>query len=392
MNWLEELDKATDMAETPRHFIWWGGIAAISAIISPNVWQNKSGVYQLRPNLYILLVARSGFGKGLPVFIAKKLVAMTKTTRVISGRSTIEGILQDLSRVKSDGPQLKDSRGFIVSSEFASSLQRNPDALVILTDLYDSHYQEEWKNTLKTSPVETLKNPCVTLFSGSSPAHLEDFLEDANIQGGFIGRTILVQGEHRHRKNALTDDDALEINYDHLAKHLIEMSKISGKMMWSKAGRERYEEWYDLIRDSDVEDKTGTIDRLHDNVCKVAMCISMSKKFDRIIELEDIEESILACHDLVKSSRRLTSGAGKSSMASQVKSVLEIIFRTKELRIRKSDLLNKGMGDFTVAELDQIVETLSAAEVITQTGVKDITYAVTDTGKEVWGRILRGQS
>lgn len=390
MNWLQELDKATEEAETPRSYVFWGGIAAISAVASTNVYMNKSGVYELRPNLFILLIGRSGLGKGLPITIAKRLVKLVNTTRVISGRSTIEGVLTDLSKTKSkeDGsPMLKDARGFIVSGEFATSLQRNPDGLTILTDLYDTHYQDEWVNTLKTSPTEKLINPCITLFSGASPAHFEDFIPKANMYGGFLGRTILVYEEKRYKVNALTDDDAIMIDYSYLADHLKEISKVTGKMRWSFKGKEYYQAWYERIKKKDIQDKTGTIDRIQDHVCKVAMCISLAKKLDRVIEEEDIIEAIAACGSIHNTAKRMTSGAGQSSMAAQTKTALEIIMRSPELKVKRSELLAKGMGDFTASELDQIIETLAQTNFIKQTGVKDISYEITPNGKELWGRV-----
>jgi len=99
MSWLNLLLEETDFVETPKQWIYWSGLATISAIVSPNIVINK-GAYKLKPNLYILLMGRSGLGKGFGPSVATKLVKMVDNTRVISGRGSIEGIIKELAIVK----------------------------------------------------------------------------------------------------------------------------------------------------------------------------------------------------------------------------------------------------------------------------------------------------
>src|SRR6187401_1168101 len=213
MSWINLLYEATDNAETPRSFVFWAGICSISAVVSPNVYLNKAGKYHLHPNIYCLLVAKSGLGKSLPISISKKLVKMVGNTRVISGRSTIQKIIKDLSIAETDEktgvPKFKDARGYIASGEFATSMQRDLDLFTILTDLYDTHANVDgWVNSTKTGGAEYLKAPCITLFSGASPEHFEDYIPKVNIMGGFIGRTLLIYEEKRWKIDSLTDENA----------------------------------------------------------------------------------------------------------------------------------------------------------------------------------------
>ena len=111
-----------------------------------------------------MLHADSGLKKGPPVNLAKKLVKRVNNTRIISGRSSIQGMLKELGEGYSlpGGQIVKKSVAFIAASEFSSSIVEDKAAMTILTDLYDRNWNEgEW--TLLKMENFTLKDPTITL-------------------------------------------------------------------------------------------------------------------------------------------------------------------------------------------------------------------------------------
>ncbi len=202
MNWIEEILLGTDEAESPKTFFFWSAIAAISAVMKNKVYLDKH-FYKLYPNVYVFLVAKSGLRKGIPIAMAKALVKEVDNTRVISGRNSIQGIIKDLSiTVTAPGkPPLRDACGFIVSGEFSTVLIKDPEALTILTDLYDGHYNKEWKNTLKGTGVEELKGVNITVLGALNQTHFRDMISSREVTGGFIARTLIVEETKRARKN-----------------------------------------------------------------------------------------------------------------------------------------------------------------------------------------------
>jgi len=393
MSWLDLLIKETDFVETPKQWIYWSGLATISAIVSPNVVVNK-GAYKLKPNLYILLIGRSGLGKGFGPSVAKKLVGMVNNTRVISGRGSIEGIIKELAIVKAaenGSIPFKDARGFLCSGEFASSLYEATHALTILTDLYDAHYNPEWVNTLKNSPVEKLRFPCLTLLSGANQDMFDLTVDKSHLGGGFIGRTLLINAEKRHHSNSMIRE-VVEVDYDKLAVHLKELSKLSGPMSWSEKAMDFYDEWFYPYREADIEDKTGTHDRLNDHVIKIAACISLSRKKDMIIEEEDVDEAITVCTSLSNTARKVAGMQGKSETSALIKSFLMIMFQANEYTLTRKQVLQKGFGDFDSAELDKLIETLHQTGFVAQlTGGKEIKYKLTKICVDWWEKTVKGK-
>lgn len=389
MNWLNLLDEETDLYETPRSFIYWAGIVTIAAIASPNVALNKGGAYMLSPNIYCLLVATSGIGKGLPVSLASKLVENTKSTRVLRGRSTIQWILRDLSMAYtvegSDGP-ITDARGFIASSEFATSIQRDPSAFELLTDLYDVGWHGTFANRTKAGGVENIKSPCITLFGGASPDHFDDIIPKASINGGFVGRTLIVQEEKRHRINPLTNTDTEMLNLDKLGEHLKDVKKLKGNFNYTPSGKEYFEQWYEPFRKFESDDKTGTYARLNDHVLKVAMCINMARGLDMLLSYEDIEESVGRCMTTLKSTARVTGGKGLSEGANKTKKVVEAIVRMPDYKITRKKLLADNWRDFDSFELDRIIPTLEGGGLIITLGSRETTYQATQKLIDAWTR------
>jgi len=373
MNLIELVLEKTDQAETPKSFFYWSTLAAISSIVKRNVWINKR-IYKLYPNLYILLIAKSGLRKGAATSLAKSLVEKVQNTRVIYGRSSIQAIIKELSdqRTFPNGYVLNSASGFIVSGELASSIIGDPQSQTILTDLYDSNYHSEWTNTLKGSGKEKLREIYVTFLAATNPTLLEEFLEESSIQGGFIARTILIKEDRKARINALIDDDALEsVDFDdaEILTRLREIANVKGQFKFSDSAKKLYKDWYEVfngkLERGEIRDSTGTADRLHDHILKVAMLLSLSSSLNLVIEEPHMIEAINnLTGDAVRVAESISTGKGKSELAVKTKILLDELLSAPEYRLPREEVLKRRFKDFDAYELDRIVETLSQAGAI----------------------------
>lgn len=388
MAWLDELLEVTDEAETPRQWITWGGLAAISAVVSPNVYLDFN-FYKLSPNIYTLLIGDSGLGKGLAPYIARTLVDYVGTTRVIEGRNSIQSIINELSRTKSkpNAEPLKDARGFICSGEIANLFIKDPNALTILTEWYDVHYAGNWKNTLKgdgTGVVEALKNVNVTLFGAASPTHFKDFISERDIQGGFIGRTLLIFANKKHRFNSLIfptekrfDDKAVE----YFGAYLKQLSQIRGKFQWEENAARAANDWYINYQETKGEDKTGTSNRMKDHIMKIAMLYSLSRDPELVIKLPDFERALDTCTKLTVNVNKALIGKGNQTLAPATALVIKELLQYG--KVNKSTLLRQHWGEMDIFDLDKIQLTLLGAKAITvEVEGPDTFYVITPEFKQ----------
>jgi hypothetical protein len=102
MSWVNEVMDSTKELESPRSFFYWSALTTISAILKDNVWIDRGGAFKLYPNIYVMLLAGSALRKGLPVALSKNIVQLVNNTKLIVGRSSIQGILKELSEAKTD--------------------------------------------------------------------------------------------------------------------------------------------------------------------------------------------------------------------------------------------------------------------------------------------------
>lgn len=371
MNWISQVLEESKEAETPISFLYWSSIAAIAATVANNVYINRKGIYTLRPNVYVMLMAKSGLGKGFPVNVAKKLVTLTKSTRIISGRNSIQSVVRDLATQetseKDPAPKYKDSRGFFVSSEFATSMVKDEAALTILTDLYDCQWNEEWNTKLISRATDKVINPNLTVLSGSSPSHFFDSIPEVNITGGFVGRLLIIYEERRSKINSLMSDvqgeviDDFKFPYEKLSEHLIQIYGATkelgdkGKFMWTRESANLFNTWYNTVRRAEADDRTGFRERLPDHVLKVVMCLSLAESADLIIRAGHIEESIEMVSALAYSSKRVSEGKGKDPLGPQAKIILDYLLSAPGYTMERQKLLRKGYGDYDAAIIDKIV-------------------------------------
>jgi hypothetical protein len=260
------------------------------------------------------------------------------------------------------------SVGFIVASEFSSSLVNDPAAMTILTDLYDRNYNTgEWESLLKQESFN-LKDPTVSLFVATNKAHFDDFIAAKDIHGGFVGRMFVILEKEVNKLNPLIKPPSTIPDRDELSLYLKELSKLSGPfetLEGTEAG-EMYESWYTsfytTVVKERIDDPTGTINRIGDSVKKVAMLLSLAESPDKIITTQNMEEAILVCQGLIASARQSTLGKQvKENQDTARKSLLltELLERPDH-KISRSDLLKRfwmhGNADEWATATESLIE------------------------------------
>ena len=372
MSWLNELVVQHKEFEAPLSFWYWSGLAAISAVVKDNVWVDRH-LFKLYPNIFVLLYADSGLKKGAPIAMAKQLVSKVNNTKIISGRSSIQGILKDLSQAetKPGGVIATNVSAFICASEFSSSIVDDPAALNILTDLFDRSWNSEYVSLLKMEKF-TLKAPIVTLIGGINAAHAEALFEAKDIKGGFLGRSFVIHESKRNQINDLIEAPNILPDNDKMAVYLKELSAIKGpfqSLAGTHAGK-LYKDWYhdfvNKLETQRIEDTTGTLNRFSESVMKVAMLLSLSESPELVINENTMAQAIETCEKLIGNIRKTTMGSGKSAFAQEKALFLkELLEREPYYKITREQLNRKFMMHASAKEWDDIADQLQVAGAIT---------------------------
>jgi hypothetical protein len=396
-DFIKSILEATNEAESPKEYFYWASLAAISAVVRNNVYLSKGGLYDLKPNIYVLLIGPSGVRKGLPVSLAKKLVNEVNNTRVISGVSSIEKIIEELARAESkpDGGMIVDGTCLLVNDEFSTALLSNDMAQTYLTSLHDTIYHEDWTYQTKGGGKLTIKNPYVTILGATNIVHLNDFLLAKSVTGGFIARTFLVKADRPGKINPLVDDqEPLPIKF--LAGELKELSKVKGKFCWSPGGKSLFVEWYNQIKDklleNNYDDPTGSMNRIHDQGLKVAMLLSISKGHNLIIQVDDMEDAIRSCTEFQSTISQITAGSGSSELSLKINYFISDLIkngpRESEGWIPHKDMMRRHYGDFEADDVPKLAETLLQAGII-EVAHNPLRYRLSVKGKQEFGGLIK---
>lgn len=387
MSWIDDILNSTKELESPTSFWYWSSLAAISAIVKDNVFLDRGKAYKLYPNIYVMLLARSGLRKGPPINLAKEIVKKVNNTRIISGRSSIQAILKELGTgyTLPGGKVVNESKAFIVASEFSSSLVEDRASMTILTDLYDRNYNEgEFKSLLKMETF-SLKNPTITMLVGTNEPHFEDFITQKDVQGGFIGRMFVIVETKKRRSNPLIDDLENPPDVERLSIYPKTISGLKGQFqsLSKTVAGGIYSKWYNELDESiqqiELEDKTGTLERIGDSVLKVACLLSLADSPDLIITEGHMIEAINVSEKLVGNIRKRTMGKGQSSLANQKWMVVAELLERDNHSITRTQLMKKMWMHMTANECDEVIHTLSqTGYIVTEKRGEQVVYVMPD--------------
>ncbi len=422
MNFLDELMSSVDRFESPQSFYYWAGLASISAVLQDKVWIDR-WVYKCYPNIYVMFHADSGLKKGPPVNLAKDLVGQVNGTHIISGRSSIQGILKDLGStqtVPGGGIQSK-SKAFICSSELTSSIVEDKAAARILTDLYDRNYNSgDWASLLKMESFK-LRDPTITMLTATNAAMSADFFNKDSIHGGYFARTFIIYENKRNRINSLVFPPKKSIDKPKLVSYLTEISKLKGpfvplgslertdkhyietqedgEIVYSSPAGKLYDDWYtnfcNTVDEQEIKDPTGTLNRFGDSVLKTAMLIALSKQPILEIDEESMIEAIQHCEKLVGNVRKTTKGQDGTATSAKLKLLItEELFNRQPHMISRQVLSKKFWMHFnSISELDDIMRTFDVEGTIkSENRGNQIVYVMPDGEYELLKDYYEGKN
>lgn len=422
-HWLLDLVNQHKELESPESFWKWAGLAAISAVVKDNVWLDRGAVFNTYPNIYVMLHADSGLKKGPPILMARTLVRQVNNTRIIGGRSSIQGILKEMGSTHSVKGQvpLTKSVAFICSSELSSSIVEDKVATKILTDLYDRSYNPgEWKSLLKMETFE-LRDPTVTMLTATNEAMSEDFFTKSAIQGGYFARTFIVYEKVSVVDNSLTYPLSNPPNYTSSAEYLKSLSALKGPFspiaslspsIEFRHKRERqnrfiyfnnagavYDDWYmdfkQMLRETENHDPTGTMNRFGDSVLKVAMLLSLSENCELSISESAMINAIAECEKLLGNVRKTTLGKHGIADTAQLKIMIinELLWREPH-EMSRSVMMKKLWSQFSSSiEFDDSIQSFTQAGMIRQVSRGgQIFYEIPDAQAKELMRFMSGKS
>jgi len=306
----------------PKPFAQWSALSAVAGAMGRRVWYSMAN-YDIRSNLFVILVAPPGRNKSVSLILPFTKVFSKLTTPVgtneddqnfnsgldqyglrnyplyvIQDRITPEKLAVDMTKItrldlRLSTPALDefyDSSMTLVTSEFGTFMGRHERYLqMFMTDMWDS--KMEYSHKTKTAGEYLIKGPCLNWLACATPEQFVDNLpEDARSQG-LLSRILPIYYDGERIPQSLIQKRVSENTIDNLREDLADISKMYGPMTFDK----------DCFKIVDEDIKAGIppeptdnhlseyVQRRVSHFIKVAIAVSASKRGTRKIMLEDWE-------------------------------------------------------------------------------------------------------
>ncbi len=389
MNFVDLLLHHTRHYESPSSFWRWSAYTAIGAVLRDNCYR-RLGENKIHPNVYTLILADSAVQrKGAPIKLCEKLVKRAESTKIISGRASIQGILDELSRGETDkktGKLLAGGSALFCAEELSAGIVNDPEAVKILTDIYD--FKDEYTSRLRGSGVFRIKNICFSMMAGSNEELLRGVYGSEAVNGGLLGRTFVIRSNEFRPGNSLFSVNDTSASIDCLVEMLGRMVALKGEFEFTPEAQAAYDNWYLPFRKSyeHKSDRSGISGRIHTSILKLSMILAVNHTCELIVREEHILEAIREGMALLPNYQAFIMSSGKSTISEVAALLIEDIWSSKGKKLTKSDFLARYIHIFDSELCDKCITTLSQADLIKMTldGEREA-YQITAKCQEKFG-------
>lgn len=284
--WLREYVDFSSGLEACTRFRFFSACCAVGAAVNNRVWIQRGDpnlLPKLFPNLWVLLLAPPGRGhKTSTINMSVNCLQQgAPEARILSDKLTPEALVKALSEPDVQekiriGP--RDAVGLIKAPElsvFFGRQQYNVGLVSLITDLYD--YKEEWSSETIMRGKSTLKNVCISIIGGSTPAWLQKMLPEDAFTGGFMSRFVIVEMPPMYLKRRALPRQESEYNWQHIINGFNKFRQFNGQMQWTKNGEKAYIDHYEALLPTGDAQRDAYQERETEQILKLAMLLTISE-------------------------------------------------------------------------------------------------------------------
>lgn len=359
---FERWQSYTKHIGSPDIFLSFGFYSLIAACLQRRVWVGPAHS-PLFPNLYVILCGGPGTGKGMVIKPVKSFLShwkrhtaaeqeqirkqaereLSKNKRVsptlfanVTGETTnfgskklndepllfpiasesfgsYQALVQAMAE-SYDGMHYKKADGTsgaylhssmsMVLEELASLFRKHSDDLAnFLLETYDcGDYRYETISRQK----DRIKNCCFNLLAGTTPAFMQETLDDRLTNEGFASRTFFICAERPRFSEIFIPelDSEQQMARIHILQHIKSLKELYGGCTYTQDAKGFLIDWWrkfaDTPRPNSSPKLTSYYARKNIHVQKLAMCIHFAEHTNNVITLEEVKKAMFMLDDAEK--------------------------------------------------------------------------------------------
>jgi hypothetical protein len=361
---------AKQITDAPPKYHELMALAIISTVLGRQAYL-KYGVYNLYPNLYIVLIGKSTvMRKTACLNMAKNLIEKFNPDLILSNDFTPEGLFSLLS---------EKSKGLIIWSEFGAFLinaTKNYQAGVkeFLTEVFDCPNR---KNKRLSGKEYEIKDIYLNIITATTLNWFIDRINEADTMGGFLGRFIYMpcKLEDKNGWYYMPKPEPIDLS-NKLVSDIKKISQLKGEFTISDEANlllikwlRRHEEEIEILDDS--KGIIGFYARLSDYLLKFAMLYEISGSKSLTISEGSLLRAIKLVNQLKQSLNELMSEhIAFTKEAKDIQKILNLI-KSEAEGIRRDKLLKNS--HMTAKQLEEVLNTLMQSNQIIEFNITEST-------------------
>ena len=241
------VDWASVGTDSELEFLFCSAIMALSAVCGSPKLSMKFGHQQIYTNLWLLLIAPSGFFRKTSALSAsKEIIRETAPHRLYPDRLTPESFYETMPN---------QPWGVFAINEFGSWLKSFSKSYMAgfqqdLTELYDCPKVFIRRRKDRRGNIQDFKvdRPVISIYGATTIDWLNETLRESDAGSGFLPRFLFCTVNNRRRK-LIAIPDPTDPAPEHLIRKLRKILIVGGEVTISKGSRAKswYEEFFDWM-------------------------------------------------------------------------------------------------------------------------------------------------
>ena len=295
-------------------------LVALSSIIGRRVWIDQ-GIFEVVPNLYVVLVGPSGNRKTSAMTPAKNLIrelGLPFSAECVTKEKLVLDV-QEQERIVTDMPeQYKTAFGVYspmtcMVTELSEFLGAGGLGMInFLVTIYD---QRVYDIRTKNKGSSVIKGPYLSLLACTTPDWITIYLRQDVISGGFSRRAIFVLETAKSGRIAFP---TITPEMDQAWKDLVAYSRVllnvKGPFTWDDEARTFYTNWYNSLIIPTDPTLAGYYESKHIQLLKIAMLLSLSEDTSLVLKKRDLEFGLALLGLAEINMPRVFSGMGRNEL------------------------------------------------------------------------------
>lgn len=377
LGWVDIIDsylRITESRNSPVLFRQWAAISIVAGALERRVWVKimKDPLY---PNLFILLCATPGIGKGQAINPATALLRRTKHIRLAPDSTNSATMLDAFAegkqaKVLSKIEMVEYSSLFVSCEEFGVFVPGyDQEFMQRICRIFDNPPDLSVRRKYLGKDAIAVTNPMLNILGGTTPGYLSSLLPEEAWHVGFAARFIMVYTAKGPHKELFQEYDEREDPLEgKIVGQLSELSKAYGLVAWETDAAREMARWHRAKEDAPEHSRLiHYVQRRTQFLAKLCMVAAFSRSGEAIITINDLDR---AKSWLLEAEQRMPDlfrdMAGKSDSA--VMSDLHIYIQRYNVIKKKgmpSSFIWKFLGEKVPSEkIERIIDTMTKSDMI----------------------------